>query len=252
MGVVSIFGRALNPLKMSLDLLCRGKVIMHNLTADEKIISWGGGNMYKPWHYLSVLVGVILVVAAPAWADYQAEVEAFTRGDYNTALRVFHPLAEGGHAEAQAMLGNIYTPGLGVPHDNHQAAKWYRLAAEQGLARAQLNLGLMYSKGQGVSKDNVLAHMWLTLAGAQGNAYARRAQNAVEKLMGNRNDKRPFCLDRNVPKNSVRDQSADSSHCITLQLPKQGFFASAFTCPVPGPLARFPKACAATSNALVD
>ncbi|MEE8126548.1 MAG: tetratricopeptide repeat protein [Nitrospirales bacterium] len=158
--------------------------------------------MYKPWHYLSVLVGVILVVAAPAWADYQAGVEAFTRGDYNTALRVFHPLAEGGHAEAQAMLGNIYTPGLGVPHDNHQAAKWYRLAAEQGLARAQLNLGLMYSKGQGVSKDNVLAHMWLTLAGAQGNAYARRAQNAVEKLMGNRNDKRPFCLDRNVPKNS--------------------------------------------------
>ncbi len=112
MGVVSIFGRALNPLKMSLDLLCRGKVIMHNLTADEKIISWGG-NMYKPWHYLSVLVGVILVVAAPAWADYQAGVEAFTRGDYNTALRVFHPLAEGGPCRGPSYAGKHLHSGVG-------------------------------------------------------------------------------------------------------------------------------------------
>ncbi len=57
--------------------------------------------------------------------------------------------------------------GRGVPQDDVEAARWYRLAAEQGNARAQFNLGSMYEKGEGVPQDYVVAHMWLNLAGAQ-------------------------------------------------------------------------------------
>ena len=40
--------------------------------------------------------------------------------------------AEQGHAPSQAGLGFMYREGQGVPQDDAEAARWYRLAAEQG------------------------------------------------------------------------------------------------------------------------
>ena len=58
----------------------------------------------------------------------------------------------------------MYDIGRGVPQDDAEAVRWYRLAAEQGHASGQRNLGLMYSNGRGVPQDHVSAHMWLNLA----------------------------------------------------------------------------------------
>ncbi len=44
--------------------------------------------------------------------------------------------AETGDANAQFNLGVMYDNGMGVPKDDAEAAKWYRLAAEQGNAMA--------------------------------------------------------------------------------------------------------------------
>ena len=44
----------------------------------------------------------------------------------------------------------MYRKGEGVPENDAEAVKWYRLAAEQGGARAQSNLGFMYETGRGV------------------------------------------------------------------------------------------------------
>ena len=54
----------------------------------------------------------------------------------------------------------MYAFGKGVPEDDKQAVKWFRLAAEQGVANAQYNLGVMYERGDGVPEDKVLAYMW--------------------------------------------------------------------------------------------
>ena len=51
-------------------------------------------------------------------------------------------LAEQGDVEAQFNLGVRYGTGEGVPQDDVEAVRWYRLAAEQGSARAQYNLGV--------------------------------------------------------------------------------------------------------------
>ena len=61
--------------------------------------------------------------------------------------------AESGDAEAQFRLGGLYDTGRGVPQDDAEAMKWYRLAADQGHAMAQHNLGGMYHLGQGVPQD---------------------------------------------------------------------------------------------------
>jgi TPR repeat protein len=38
---------------------------------------------------------------------------------------------------AQNDLGFMYSTGEGVPQDDTEAGRWYRLAADQGLAEAQ-------------------------------------------------------------------------------------------------------------------
>ena len=61
----------------------------------------------------------------------------------------------------------------GVPEDDVEAVRWYRLAAEQGLALAQYNLGVMYDNGEGVPEDDVEAVRWYRLAAEQGLALAQ-------------------------------------------------------------------------------
>ena len=48
--------------------------------------------------------------------------------------------AEQGDAEAQSVLGLMYSLGLGVPKDDQEAIKWWRKSAEQGHSDAQTNL----------------------------------------------------------------------------------------------------------------
>ena len=63
-------------------------------------------------------------------------------------------------AEAQVLLGGMYGNGRGVPQDEVEAVRWFRLAAEQGNAEAQLYLGVMYSNGRGVPQDDAEAVRW--------------------------------------------------------------------------------------------
>ena len=78
-----------------------------------------------------------------------------------------------GHAGAQSNLGFAYGNGQGVPQDDAEAVRWYRLAADQGHVSAQYNLGVMYANGEGVSQDDVEAHMWTNLAAAQSSGELR-------------------------------------------------------------------------------
>ena len=77
----------------------------------------------------------------------------------------------------------MYARGEGVPEDDAEAVRWYRLAAEQGLAAAQLNLGGSYANGEGVPEDHVLAYIWSNLAAAQGAEFAQENKDLWEQQM---------------------------------------------------------------------
>ena len=90
-----------------------------------------------------------------AWADtpeqqFQQGFDAFQKNDYQTAFKLWLPLAEQGDVNAQFNLGVIYEKGQGVKQDYFEAVNWYRKASEQGYAKAQFNLGMMYNEGKGV------------------------------------------------------------------------------------------------------
>ena len=81
--------------------------------------------------------------------------------------------AEQGDADAQFNLGYMYSTGEGVPENDTEAVRWYRMAAEQGDADAQLNLGGMYSTGEGVPENDTEAVRWYRMAAEQGDADAQ-------------------------------------------------------------------------------
>ena len=120
-----------------------------------------------------VLVLSLVCLALPAWADFQAGMDANNREDYATALREWRPLAEQGDALAQYHLGLLYRKGRGVPQDDVQARQWYAKAAAQGQAKAQFHLGTLYFNGEGATKDYQQALRWFRLAADQGEALAQ-------------------------------------------------------------------------------
>ena len=90
---------------------------------------------------------------------------------------------EQGYASAQSNLGVMYANGVGVPEDDAEAVRWYRLAAEQGNAGAQSSPGLSYASGEGVPEDFVLAYMWWNLSAVQGNDISQSNKEVFEQRM---------------------------------------------------------------------
>ncbi len=156
--------------------------------------------MHKKFAYMKyLLTAVFLITSLPSYADFQAAVDAYEAGNYETAYNVLKPLAEQGNVKAQNYLGQMYHRGEIVPRigleddwftwaeiedeknwaerfllvDHKEAVKWYRLAAEQGLAEAQHNLAGMYYRGEGVPQDYKEAVKWWRLAAEQGDPKAQ-------------------------------------------------------------------------------
>ena len=132
----------------------------------------------------ALLATSIFSFQSTAWADtpeqqFQQGLESVNKGDYQTAIKLWKPLAEQGSASAQFNLGLMYSKGYGVKQDYTEAAKWNRKAAEQGDADAQFRLGVMYTLGKGVKKDRSEAEKWYRKAAEQGNIDAQNAMGEV-------------------------------------------------------------------------
>lgn len=132
---------------------------------------------------VTCLGGAMLLVASslPAEPLFDRGAAAYKRGDFETALAVFRPLAENGDAKAQSILALMYSYGEGVPVDYRESMRWYRRAAEQNSSVAQYNLGMLYLEGKGVAPDTDEAIKWLSMA-ADGGHF--RARSELAKLDG--------------------------------------------------------------------
>ena len=107
----------------------------------------------------------------------EATDEALSGSKEAVSALLFH--AEQGHASAQSNLGLMYDNGEGVPEDDAEAVRWYRLAAEQGLAEAQSNLGFMYDKGEGGDERAAARCRHLESAGMAGTRECPRPGSMI-------------------------------------------------------------------------
>ena len=101
------------------------------------------------------------------------------------AVKWYRLAAEQGFAYAQSNLGVMYANGDGVPENDAEAVKWYRLAAEQGFAAAQSNLALMYARGESVPENYLTAYVWMSVSAAQGNQVSKDNIEIFKKSLTN-------------------------------------------------------------------
>ena len=141
-----------------------------------------------------------MLAAAPALADVKAGVDAWSRGDYTTAVREWEGPATSGDPDAMFNLAQAYRLGRGVASDLPRAEKLYagaaaaghlqaadtyglmlfqdgrrdaalpfvRDAARRGDPRSQYLLGIAHFNGDLVEKDWTQAYALMTLASGSG------------------------------------------------------------------------------------
>lgn len=126
---------------------------------------------------LSVSLLLFLSAVGPVAAGpYEDGLDAYRKGDWETAYKLLKPIAETDNSQsavAQQRLGLLTEHGRGTAKDPAAAAKWYQKAADQGDMVAQGHLGRLYRLGTGVPRDPALAAKWSIKAATQGNAAAQ-------------------------------------------------------------------------------
>jgi TPR repeat protein len=106
--------------------------------------------------------------------DLTAGLAAFEAKNYTNAFKFLKPIAEGGDAEAQCIVANMYHLGLGLKRDVLEAVKWYKKSASQGYGVASNNLAGIFAIGdRGISIDRVEAKKWYRQAREQGFLHSR-------------------------------------------------------------------------------
>jgi TPR repeat protein len=125
-----------------------------------------------------LLAGVQTAFAGPV----EDGASAYEKGDYDTALKLWRPLAEQGDAEAQRSLGQMYDVGRGVAKDDAQATLWYLKAAEQGNAGAQYRLGMTYIYGRKSTPNIAVGLSWFEKAAYQGDIDAQRTLGELREF----------------------------------------------------------------------
>lgn len=105
---------------------------------------------------------------------FQAGLQAYQEKDYKEALRLWLPMAQGGHALAQYNVGISFAQGLGVEKNLAAASKWWSRSALQDNMDAQYNLGLVHARGlDGIEQNLSLAAHWWRQAALNGDAMSQ-------------------------------------------------------------------------------
>ncbi len=114
-----------------------------------------------------------LLLSNPASAGFKEGKEAYTKKDWAMAIFELRPIAEQEHAEAQLLLANMYSDGMGVKKSIPMAYSLYKRSAENGNDNAMLALATIYVSGVGVPKNMDKGVAWFTKAAERGNQAAQ-------------------------------------------------------------------------------
>lgn len=164
---------------------------------------------------IAIALASLAFVSVPAIATVKDGVDAWTRGDYDSAVKQWREPALKGDADAQFNMGQAYKMGRGVKTDLNIALDWYKKAASQGHLqaadsyghllhyqgkiaeslpylqtssdrgdpRAQYLLGTELFNGTFIQKDWVRAYALMTRASSAGMAPASRSLAQMDQYI---------------------------------------------------------------------
>ena len=99
-----------------------------------------------------------LAMAESAEDLFYQGVDAYDKGNYAQAAKLYEQACNGGDAEGGCYnLGLLYHNGQGVKQNYAQAAKLFEQACHGGDAKGCYNLGVLYGNGQGKRQNKSTA-----------------------------------------------------------------------------------------------
>jgi TPR repeat protein len=99
------------------------------------------------------------------------------------AVRWYRIAADKGNIKAQSLIGTAYHRGIGFAVDDVQAIQWLNKAAEQMDPLAQFQLGEGFESGWAGQKDNAEAYKWYLLSASQGYTKAAKKVTSIENIL---------------------------------------------------------------------
>jgi len=138
-------------------------------------------NKYIRRFFLPVFLLAFLNTSPSFAADLNAGKAAYLDQDYETAMKIFKPLAKEGNSEAIYYIELINETGYKskssykdgkeayLENDFERALEILKPLAEDGDSWSQYILSLMYESGQGVEKNQEESIKWLILAAESGD-----------------------------------------------------------------------------------
>ena len=129
------------------------------------------------WWKVLPRAAILLAVASPVAADYQAGLNAYAVGKYDRAMVEWREVTDGSptavnpliFAESHYAIARLYWQGEGVPRDFDKAREWLEAAAGLGHAGAMGKLGFLYTDGISVQQDFAKAFEWYSKAARNGD-----------------------------------------------------------------------------------
>ncbi len=210
----------------------------------------------KSW-FSGICALALLATAAPSLASVRDGVDAWSDGDYQTAVSIWSGPATAGDPDALFNLGQAYRLGRGVARDMAQAQELYRRAAEaghiragdtyglmlfqsgryeealpyitpaarRGDPRAQYLMGVAHFNGRLVERDWEKAYAYLTLANSAGLPQAASAITRMDTHI-------PLAQRQNAALLAVKMQ-AEAEQVSAAQFASEGLGVSEMSGPAP-------------------
>lgn len=119
-----------------------------------------------------------VIITSTSQADLKSADLAYSRGEYEKALKLYLEEAEKGNPNAQFTLGLMYQFGRGTEVNYKEDFRWQKAAADQDFPRSHYQVGLSYLFGRGVKADihKAIKHFDAGQKLGHANSAARLAQ----------------------------------------------------------------------------
>lgn len=127
----------------------------------------------KRFFALTIAIAFMLNGAGAARAQLAKGIELFDRAEFEAAARELSPLAKGGDATAQYVLGVMYLNGMVQPPSKTAAEDLMISSGEAGFDKAYVELARMYREGHGVEQDFAKSFFWSMKAADAGDVGAQ-------------------------------------------------------------------------------
>ncbi|MEL6486439.1 MAG: tetratricopeptide repeat protein, partial [Pseudomonadota bacterium] len=214
--------------------------------------------------YRMHIVGLAALMASPAAADVKRGVDAWSAGDFDTAVNEWRLPAQNGNADALFNMAQAYRLGRGVEADITRARQLYaeaaqkghvkaadnyglllfqqgeqaeampliRAAAERGDPRAQYVLGLAHFNADYAEKDWVRAYALLTLAQSSGLPQAGGALAQMDQYIPIEQRQKAQLIARDIEVEAGKRRAAELA---AVELAKAGDTPTASPARAPAP-----------------